>query len=472
MLRRFFSDASLYASSALVSRGIGLLLLPLFTRHLSPAEYGMIEMLVLASALLNLLLPLEVSQAVARLMPEAKTPADRRGYASTAFWFTAAGFLAFAAVVWIVPRHAAALLFGSDEHATVARLGAIAISGNALVYVLQNQLRWNLQPRASVAVALSHAALFALVSATLIAGFDAGVMGFVWGQAAGSAVGIVMGLALTRVPVTAAPDSRKLREMLGFSAPLVLSGAAVYLSQYFDRWMLGTWLGLGDVGIYGAASRIASAMSLLVAGFQMALVPLVYRHHRDPGAPLFVARVFTWYLACACALIGFLAAFAGELTRLLTGPGFDGAGALVVWLALAQLAMGLYFFAPGMGLAKKTAAIAAVNVIAAAVNVLLNVAWIPSMGTLGAALATLSGGMTMAALYFFVSRRYYFIPYPAARIAVAAVLLAAHVGLVLTVPLPFVARLASWVGFGALAAGVLIGFRRDSEPAGRLLPGQ
>jgi O-antigen/teichoic acid export membrane protein len=456
MLRKFLADVSTYTLATLLSRSVGLLLLPVYTRFLTPADYGIVELLAVAFALLNLTLPLEISQAVARFVPDAKSAEEKTAYASAAFWFTAGVFAAFAGLVFAAPGPAARLLLGSESHTFIVRFGAVAMIAGALFYVVQNQLRWTLQPRAVAGVSLLNALLSSLVSATLIVGFDAGAAGFIGGQLTGNLAALWAGLKVGRLPPEPALRGGPLKEMLSFSAPLVLSGLAVYATTYTDRWMLRALLGLDEVGIYSAAFRVASVLNLAVVGIQMSLMPIVYHSHREPGTPPFIGRVFGYYLLCALPLIALLGGFDAEIVRLLTGPEFHEAAPLVVWLALAYVAMNAYIFAPGMSLARKTGRIALVNIAVACVNVLLNLVWIPRFGVQGAALATLTAGLTMATLYFAWSAREYPVPYPLGRAVAALSLFSLYLGAVQAIPIPWLARLAIWALFSLLIARILL----------------
>src|SRR5262249_34822983 len=133
-----------------------------------------------------------------------------------------------------------------------------------------------------------------------------------------------------------------LREMLAFSAPLVLSSAAVYANGYADRWLVKAWLGLDELGLYAAGYRIASIVAVALAGFQLAVTPLVYQHYREPGTPALLKKAFEYFLALTLPAVVLLAALAPELTVLLTGRSFAEASDVVGWLSLAVVLMNAY----------------------------------------------------------------------------------------------------------------------------------
>jgi O-antigen/teichoic acid export membrane protein len=470
VLKRLASDVVVYGLSSALARSVGLILLPLLARHLTPAEYGVAEMLALCFALANLLLPLEISQAVARFFGEAAGAREREDYAWSAFWFTGAMFGALALVVWVAPNAFSRALFSTDEYAGVLRIAALAMAGQALLYVVQGQLRWALQPNALAALNLATAAASAVAAVVAVAGIRAGLPGYIASQAVAAWAVLPLGVVLAGRKTTfrLRLDPRVLRQMLGFSAPLVASGAAVYAGAYADRWLVQAWLGLEELGLYGAGYRIASIAAVALAGFQLAVTPIVYQHYREAATPVLLKKAFEYFLALALSMVALLAALAPELARLLAGPAFSEGSNVVGWIAVGIVLANAYVFAPGLSIAKLTGRIAALNVAAAAANLALAAILIPLLGRLGAALAFAAGAATAATLYFALGHAHYTVPHRLARCAGAVALSAAFLALLQAVPMPLAWRATLCACLCAALALLLIERegRREAPAAG------
>ena len=95
MLKQFFRDSAIYGLAGILSRGISLLLVPVFTRVLLPGDYGIVDLLTIVASLVYLTIALEISQAVPRFWGDASTEEGKVGYASTGLWFTVAVYTAF-----------------------------------------------------------------------------------------------------------------------------------------------------------------------------------------------------------------------------------------------------------------------------------------------------------------------------------------------------------------------------------------
>jgi hypothetical protein len=87
-LARLTRHSAIYGLGDLVARLLGVLLLPLYTAYLSPADYGKIEILVAASAVLLVVLRRGVSEGFFRFYFDSPETAHRRTVVRTTFWFT------------------------------------------------------------------------------------------------------------------------------------------------------------------------------------------------------------------------------------------------------------------------------------------------------------------------------------------------------------------------------------------------
>ena len=78
-LRRLGKHSAIYGLGGLVSRILAVLLLPLYTSYLTPADYGRVETLVALSAILVMVLRAGISTAFFRFYFDSPEPADRVG---------------------------------------------------------------------------------------------------------------------------------------------------------------------------------------------------------------------------------------------------------------------------------------------------------------------------------------------------------------------------------------------------------
>lgn len=468
MIERLLRDGALYAAAAIVSRGLTFLLLPLYTRLLSGAEYGALELILTVGLLVNLVAPLEVGQGMAREWSELPDEASRRTLASTALGFTAATHAlllipALAAAPWITRA-----LLGDASLAGAWRAGACFIAANAVVLQALSRFRWDLRPRHYLAVSTIHAALTALAGGA--GAWVAGLEGLLWGQTLAAVLAAVAAAALQRGAFGLRIDAPMLRAMLAFSLPLAAAGVLAFASFQANRLMLGAMTSLEEVAVYGVAAKLAGLATLLIVGVQGALTPLVYAHHRDPRMPAQLARAFEAFLGVALTVCLGMGLFGAQLVDWVATPAFAASASLLPWLAPAALLTQMYVFLPGIAIARRTGIQLGITAASAALAIALNYLLIAAHGAPGAAWAQLAAAFAFLVLWGVASQRSFRLPLRLPIIVSAA---AVYVLLLLAVPADASAwlRAAAVVGFVAvLRASGLVRvdeLRRGLSTAGR-----
>lgn len=412
MLKRLIGTSLLYTLSGILSQGISFLLLPVYTRVLAPADYGLLDYLTILGGLCAVSVALEIGQGVARFTPEVLNDRQAvRSYASTALWFTAACYAALLLIVLPNPDFYARLFFHSDQHVDEVRAAVLSFALSGIAMMFLNQLRFELRVKEQVALSLVFSLSTVGLTLFFLIGLGWGVAGAFWARTGAACVLIVLGLMLARSSFGWTFDRRRLAEMLSFSLPLVPSSLGVVLLLYIDRLSINSLMTIADVGVYGIGVRIASIATLLVIGLQSALTPLIYATHKDPETPRKLVEVFR--LFCAGALMAWItiAAFSPQLIQVMTTGEYAGASQVVPYLVLVIFFAQLYLFAPGLNLARRTVVIACINLAAAALNLGLNYLLIPQLGIVGAAVASVVSTLLAFVAQLIFSQRIYPVAY-------------------------------------------------------------
>ena len=399
-----------------------LLLVPLYTRVLSPGDYGIIDMLAVASSLINLTVALEISQGVVRYFAEEKEPRRKIDYASTALIFTLATYSIFLFFALLFKKKIANLILGATDLQPIVTIALLSMWASGIFYLLQNQLRWQLQPKHHAITSIVFTTVSIFFAVVLIFIFRMGVVAVFYGKATGFIVGSLIAFYFARKSYRLSFKWQRLREMLSFSLPLVPASIAVFVATFVDRIAITSIMGLADVGIYGIGYRFASIVSLIMVGFQKAMMPLVYANYKNQNTPLEISRIFNYFLSIIISLIVLLALFSKETLIIFTTRQYFAAASIIPILASSIVLSSMYIFAPGLGIAKKTKHIALIYILTAIANSILNFVLIPPLGIMGAALATLISASCSFALYMFLSQKFYKVPYNWYRIAGAALI--------------------------------------------------
>jgi O-antigen/teichoic acid export membrane protein len=454
MLKAFIRDTAIYSIPSIFSRGLAIILIPLYTRVLTPADYGSFDLFFVFATLVSLTVALEVAQGVARYYSDEKDAERRVLYASSAFWFTIFCYTVFLGTSFIYSNELSRLVMGQGDLESSFQVGVIYIFINGAFYLIQNQFRWEFRSVHYAIVSTITTVVTALLSIILTYGVAWGLKGLLLGMVGGALAGCLYGLWYLRHSFRFRFQWARLKEMLIFSAPLVPSGIAVFVGLYIDRLMINHYSTLDDVGIFGMGFRVASIVGVVIVGFQVSLTPLIYSHYRDPATPPQLARIFRIFVSFALLMFLVVSLFAKEILMVLTVPAYYDAASIVVFLVPAILLSNMYIFAPGTAIEKKTHLILWINVAGAVFNVFLNALLIPSFGIHGAAAAKLLSYSLVFGAYMWYSQKLYHVPHNWRLLAKATLLVAVIAYWLPQINLSFEMMLA--FKFTGLAIGVMV----------------
>ena len=380
MIRRFFRDSAVYVIPGVLTAGVSLFTFPLYAHHFSPKEYGLIDLLSLAGMIVGWTVALEIYQAVGRLLADERDPVRRKAYASTALWFSAGAYLTFAIVAEAFSEPLSHVLLGSDVRLTLFRVAVVSMAVNGFLMIPQAQLRWQLRPVAFAVAAGINVVLTVVGSLVLVFGAGLGVEGMILGSIIGSTAGLVYVLIVTFGTFGLHFDLAKCREMLAFSAPLVPSSIGVFLNLYADRLVIQHLRSIADVGVYGAGYRLAMIVSLLLVGVQGATLPLIFARKDEPSTPADLAQIFRIFSGIGLSAFVLLSLLATPALRILAAPEYQRGSSLVPFLVISVLFAGMYMFAVGLPIAKKTGLMATSTISAGLANLVLALLLVPSSG--------------------------------------------------------------------------------------------
>lgn len=439
MIRRLAGHTAAYTFAHLASRGTVLIWLILLPSFLSAADYGALGLILTTAALVNVVVPLEISQALARYYPPAQ-PREKGDLAVTAWTFMLVMLALAAGSTLIFARPACELLLGSVRYLHIFRISVGFFFLNTVFYFLQHQLRWEFRARDFTIVTLLFAVTTLAGSVGLAAVLSDSLLGVLLGQLIGACVGVGVGSIALRRSLGIGIASAALRKMLRFSLPLVPASVALFLSTYASRFILSDVLDLREVGVFVWASQLAAIPSLMLLGIQGALTPLVMKHQAEAETKFVLARTFEAVITIELVFCLGVGAFAPEVIGLLGYSAFSDAGPLVMLLAPAFLMLQIYVFFPGFAVAERTDLQLLVSVISAVGAIALNYLLIAPLGLTGAALATLAAGALFIGSWFALGQRLYPIPIHWVRLlAFIAVFVVAGAGI-------------QWIGTGTAGA--------------------
>jgi O-antigen/teichoic acid export membrane protein len=446
-LRRLATTGAAYTAASIFSKLIAVALLPLYTRHLSPADYGAAEVMYAAVVTASIVIRLGLIEALLRFYYQDDEDPDRV-VAST---FAGLFWLSTGAALLALPLATPLSELVLDE--AQAELARIAIGGLWVLTMMEFLLtlfRVEERARAFFLTTLANVLATIAVTVVLVVGLGEGARGLLLGSYATGAAFVVGLIVLQRRRLSLRLDPPLLRRLFRFGAPTMPAEVSLYALNFVDRIIIVRSAGLAEAGLYSLAVKFAQAVNVLVRGFQLAWPPLAYSIRDDDEARRAYATVVTLFVAgCAFVVTG-MWLYARWIVRALAAPEFFDSYEAVGLIAAAVTLYALYMvMVVILGRTGRTEFNLPAAIAALLVNVALNLALVPPFGIVGAAIALVASYLVVTALMYVFTQRLFPVPYQwgrLARVVISAAVLVAAGELLMPTDgaLGFLARGALW----------------------------
>jgi O-antigen/teichoic acid export membrane protein len=414
-LRDLVRHTIVYGSGYLTMAVATFVLVPVYTHHLLPSAYGLLGLMLVLYGLMSQVYDFGITNSVGRFFFDSAgsgRESDLLQMRVTAVTFLAVFEGALTLLLWVLAPQWSRLLTQSSAHADLVRIIAVTLYAEGLAIVPLVLIRMQERSHLFVAITIARFCVTLGLSMLFVVTFGWGVRGALLANAA-SAVGVLLILLPDyRFLTRSRPSLPLLREMLVFGVPFFPVLVSSWFIEASDRYLLGLFRTHAEVGWYVLGYKVAQVMQIAVAAFSMGWAPLRYRIFERSDAPDVYRRLTSFYVIPAGILTVGLALFAREIVTLISPPSYAPASRIVPLIAFSYALNGLYILmVTGMGVAKKTAAMAWVVTVAAVANVALNLVVIRAWGMEGAAVTTVLANVIMVGGTWYYSHRVYPIPY-------------------------------------------------------------
>jgi O-antigen/teichoic acid export membrane protein len=421
-LKELMRHSAVYGLGSIVARVLGVLLLPLYTRYLSPRDYGLIETLVALSAVLTALVAQAMKSAFFRFYFDSKEERRRLLVVRTAFWYVAAASTATLIAGVVLSAPISWVLFGTTSHDGLVIAAFIGLWAALNYEQLTSLFRVEQRSGAYVAATMANVGITIAATVLLVVVYEKGPVGVLVGNFTGTLIVYAALLVYNRRALGLQFDRSLYRAMNRFGLPLVPSAVALWLTNFSDRFFLVKLSDLHEVGLYSIGVRLASAIVLLLTAFRLAWPAFAYSIDDDREAGRTYSFVLTYVVYVCCWLALGLGLLAPWLLKLITTEPFYPAQNVVAPLAFGVAAFGAYVVVQiGTGRARQTRSNWLVTGAAAAVDIALNLVLIPPYGRMGAAVATVSAYTLLFVMMAWRAQRVFPVPYQWRRVATLAV---------------------------------------------------
>jgi O-antigen/teichoic acid export membrane protein len=442
-VRHFGGNAMIYGIGTMISRFISLLLLPLFTSVLTPADYGLLAMLALLGQVAQPIFSLGVGAGMGPTYFEGTSEARK----ASSVW-TAATVLVFSGAVmvllaWTLAPQLSRVLFGAADAPWLVTLSLLGVAINNAAVPFSLRLQFENRAVPFVIITCASAVLSILTSVFLVMVLRWGVAGMVLAQLLGYTINAALFVGYVYSWTRGRFDRHIARELLSLSLPLVPSFGFLFVLMHGNKYILQSERGLAAVGVYSIGFNFGAAISIVVGAITTAWYPFFMSFlERQQEASEPFGRIFSYYVIGLGTIVLAMFVAARPVVAVMTHSSFHAAYRAVGLVATAHYLTGIFsLLLPGMYFAKEVRYISVIQGIAVLMYAAAAMTLIPAFGVFGAALSLAIGHLTMVAAVAAFNRhrgdRYVRIDYAMKPLAVFSAFFAVVATLSL-MPYPFV----------------------------------
>jgi O-antigen/teichoic acid export membrane protein len=404
----------------LLARGlpgiIAFLAIPLFTRVLDPDAYGKYALIVATASLINAVLYQWLRLSLLRYLPAYReNPAKLKSTVLTMAGVIAVGSAFCAGAMSLLP-------IAASWHAVIWPCWLLLTTQSAFEIFCEHT-RAIIRPWQYMGMQFARVTIWVSLGAAIA---------FFGGTWRGPLAGMVVGMAIPSVwawfrqwrDARVSIDRKVLAAVAVYGLPLSATVALAVVIASSDRFLIASLLNEGAAGIYSVAADLASqSLTLLMMVVYLATFPLAVRAWEQEGPP--AARQRMRHNAAMMLVVGVpttigLAILAPNIAQCVLGKSFRApATAIMPLLAIGALLAGLkaFHFDLAFQFAQQTIHQVWIVLVAAVVNVVLNLVAIPRLGIQGAALASAIAYVVSIALTAWYGRRHFAVPFPIRALA-------------------------------------------------------
>lgn len=408
--KKLISNTGLIALGTFGSKILVFFLTPLYTYLLTDAEFGRADLLAQTAKLILPILTLGIAEGVFRFaLDKAEDP---KKVLTAGF-----GVLGAGALLYVF----AALMLGRFEMFSDS-VGLILFyaASSSLHSLVSLYIRTKDHFKFYAVQGIVNTLLVILFNLLFLLVFDLGVTGYVLSVACSDFVVFWLVFALEKlwldlVPLSAVPR-RLWKEMLLYSIPLIPNTIFWWVISVSDRYMVSAMVGQGANGLYAAAYKIPTLITLLCQIFAQAWTYSSVKEDNKETRGEFFSKVFTFYLAVLFVGASGIILFSKLFTGILFHESYYSSWQYIPILTLATVFSSLATFMGSVYTVSKKSVPAMLTVTAGAVvNIGLNFLLIPSQlggvsllgwGATGAAIATLVSYMVVFGMRAATSKRH------------------------------------------------------------------
>lgn len=322
----------------LISRAVSFLMLPIYLRYLTPADYGVMFLVEMTLDFISIVGGAQLALGVYRFYHKTDDEVEKKQVVSTSFILVGILYTVMGTATFAGASAVSSLIFGSDAQVLVIRIAAANLAANSLIIIPLAFAR--LEDRSALYVGANVGKLLLMVALNIlfIVVMGIGILGiFLSSLLSNTVVGIALGTWLLR-RVGRRASRRTVRDLVRYGVPLMGAQLSMFIATFSDRYFLQA---VGDevlVGLYGLAYQFGFLMA--VVGFspiELVWGPKRFDVAKGENRDEVLARGFVLMNVVLLTTAVGIVVYVEDVLRIMADPEFHSASAVVPIILIAYV---------------------------------------------------------------------------------------------------------------------------------------
>jgi O-antigen/teichoic acid export membrane protein len=417
--RKLIHQSAIYGLGTLSTKLAGFILIPLYTKSFSVAEFGVLGLLEVTASVVFAFFGFSLYSGFFRWYWDASSEGKKESlfFTVTIFQVGIVILTYFAALPFL--SSFSQIILDSPDYSYLLRLMLVSTLIQIVLVMPNTLMRLQEKPWLFTLANLLQLVFSLTVTVYFVAYKHLGIEGIYYGQIAGSLAFASVLVRYTFRHMVFKLETAMLRELLVYCFPLFLSGVALVMLSVTDRYSLKVLGNMNNVGLYSYGFKLANVLNVfLITSVNFAIQPMIYRMMNAPDNKRFYAKLLTYYTFGTMVFGLAMMVFGMEIAKLFAKrvEYFDA------WYIFPFIIYSIVFgmmkdvATTGLSISKKTKVIALTVVITAALNLVLNLILIRLFGNQGAALSKMISMFVFFLLTLYYAQRVFPIAYENRRL--------------------------------------------------------
>lgn len=404
---KIVSHGKIYLAGNILQRCVSFVMLPIYTRFLTPADYGTIELLSMVLDFVGIVLGLRIGQAIFRFYAEYDNQKDKREIITTAIYLVFLLNVIGVLLLFLTGDLISTAVFADINQKRNLLLFSLTLLMQAFIAIPMVYLRAKERPMLFIAVSITKLILQLSMNVIFVVWLHMQVEGVIYSAVISSALIALVLVAFVIKDCGVSFSVPKAKKLISFSLPLMLTGMISFYITFGDRYFLRLYNGLDDVGVYALAYKFGFLLMFLVVNPFSAIWDFEkYKVAKADNARKMFGDIFIYYSTVVILVGIILSLFVKDILHIMASPPFWGA-AKIVPIVLAAYVTNAWceYVNFGILLKNKTIEITFGTLLSGCVITAGYLYLIPKFGAIGAAWATLVAFGTRAVWVYFRAKR-------------------------------------------------------------------